>query len=301
MHRSLLAPGLSEDAKKALRRSTKTLDSQRGSDNRPLESTVRGQHHGDTEVIRQHWDARAGTFDDDPGHGFTSDRQREAWLDLLARLTGRAPQRVLDVGCGTGSLALCFAELGHVVSGVDLSPEMIRQARRKAERALQQVDYRVGDAASLDLADETFDLVVARHVIWNLPDPDRGVTEWLRVLRPGGRLVLIEGKWADNEALAHRNARPMARAFAWILDVAAVVMPRGRLRQRVLNKKYRLLELQLPFSGGPTAKRLAELLERHSLRSVEMEPLMDPLLWGEAPHYPRYVMTGVRAPHEEPT
>jgi ubiquinone/menaquinone biosynthesis C-methylase UbiE len=259
---------------------------------------MHGQRHGDTAVIRHHWDARAGTFDDDPGHGINSDQQREAWLDLLARLAGRAPQRVLDVGCGTGSLALCFAELGHVVSGIDLSPEMIRQARRKAERELRQIDYRVGDAAALDLADETFDLVVARHVIWNLPDPERGVAEWLRVLRPGGRLVLIEGKWADNEALAHRNARPMARTFARVLDLAAVVMPGGRFRQRVLNKKYRLLESQLPFSGGPSANRLAEFLEAHSVRSVEVEPLMDPILWGEAPRFPRYVVTGVGSANE---
>src|SRR5438874_3800964 len=150
----------------------------------------------DLEVIRHHWDRKAGTFDDEISHSLISEDQRRAWLDLLLPLAGSANQRVLDVGCGTGFLAFRFAELGHTVTGIDLSPQMIDRARRKTEQAGQKIEFRVGDAAALDCADDSFDLVVARHVIWNLPDPERGLTEWLRVLRPGGRLVLIEGKWA---------------------------------------------------------------------------------------------------------
>jgi ubiquinone/menaquinone biosynthesis C-methylase UbiE len=248
-----------------------------------------------TEVIRHHWDRRAATFDQRAGHGLVSDAQREAWHDLLSRLVGRAPQRALDVGCGTGFLALRLAELGHVVSGVDLSSQMIEQARAKADQAAVEIEFRVGDAAHLDSADEAYDLVVARHVIWNLPDPERGVAEWLRVLRPGGRLLLIEGKWADNEAVALSYSRPAARLFAHALDWAALIVRSGRYRTKLLNRKYRLLEARLPFAGGPAASRLASFLEANSVRDVWAEPLMDATLWGESPQFPRYLVTGTRS------
>jgi ubiquinone/menaquinone biosynthesis C-methylase UbiE len=259
------------------------------------------RHDEITQVIRHHWDRRASTFDDAIGHSLVSDEQCKAWLDLLSRLAGLAPRRVLDVGCGTGFLAFRFAELGHTVTGIDLSPQMIDRARRKAEQAGRQIDFRVGDAAALDCADETYDLVVARHVIWNLPDPERGVAEWLRVLRPGGRLGLIEGKWADNEALALANARPTSQVLARALDAAAALVLRsGRNPRRLLNRKYRRIEVQLPFSGGPPATRLADFLEANSVHNVEVEPLMDPTLWGELPQFPRYLATGTRSPNAAP-
>src|SRR5438067_6350729 len=184
---------------------------------------MRDEHDKVTQLIRHHWDHRADTFDDETGHGLVSEEQRRAWLDLLSRLAGSAPQRVLDIGCGTGFLALRFAELGHTVTGVDLAQQMIDRARRKAEQANLQIDFRVGNAVALGSADESYDLVVARHVIWNLPDPGRGLTEWLRVLRPGGRLALIEGKWADNDALALCEARPTMRLVRVMKRGAALV------------------------------------------------------------------------------
>src|SRR6266487_5880050 len=105
------------------------------------------------DVIRQHWDRRASSFDEETGHGLVGDDQRRAWLDLLSRLVGSAPRRVLDVGCGTGFLALRLAELGHTVTGIDLAPKMIEQARRKAEQADLQIEFRVRDAAALDFSD----------------------------------------------------------------------------------------------------------------------------------------------------
>src|SRR5207248_3527401 len=122
---------------------------------------MRDEHDKVTQLIRHHWDHRADTFDDETGHGLVSEEQRRAWLDLVSRLAGSAPQRVLDVGCGTGFLALRFAELGHIVTGIDLAPQMIDRARRKAEQAGQHIDFRVGDAAALDRPAESYDLVVA--------------------------------------------------------------------------------------------------------------------------------------------
>jgi ubiquinone/menaquinone biosynthesis C-methylase UbiE len=256
---------------------------------------MRGGHDEITDIIRHHWDRRASAFDDEGGHGLVSEQQRLAWLDLLSRLAGPAPRRVLDVGCGTGFLALRFAELGHTVTAIDLSPKMLDRARRRAEEANYQIDFRVANAVALDSPDATYDLVVARHVIWNLAEPGRGVAEWLRVLRPGGRLALIEGQWANNEALARHYRRPTSRLLARVIETGAALLAKGGASDR----RYHRIELQLPFSGGPTEQRLTAFLRARGLHDVEVEPLMDPILWGEAPQFPRYLVIGSRSPVTE--
>jgi ubiquinone/menaquinone biosynthesis C-methylase UbiE len=254
---------------------------------------VYGMHDDITEIIRRHWDRRAQTFDGQAGHGLVSDEQRRAWLDLLSRFSGRSHQ-VLDVGCGTGFLALRFAELGHTVTGIDLSPQMIDRARSKAERAGLQIDFRVGDASALDCDDGIYDIAVARHVVWNLPDPERGVAEWLRVLRPRGRLILIEGKWADNEAVAPKRRERERLRESFKEAIVAISMHTGIHPKRLLRRQYRRVERELPFSGGPSTDRLVDLLERLSVLNIEVELLMDPTLWGEQLEFPRYLISGTR-------
>jgi len=67
------------------------------------------------------WDAEAATFDEQPDHGLRDPQVWAAWSDLLLPLMPPAPSAVVDVGCGTGSLALLLVQAGHVVCGVDLS------------------------------------------------------------------------------------------------------------------------------------------------------------------------------------
>jgi len=248
-----------------------------------------------TEIIRNHWDRRVQTFDDQSGHGLVSDDQRRAWLDLLARFSGGS-QRVLDVGCGTGFLALRFAELGHHVTGIDLSPLMIDRARSKAEREGFKIDYRVGDASAIDCDGESYDIVVARHVVWNLPNPERGVAEWLRVLRPRGRLIVIEGKWAENEAMT-RKRRHKRRFTETCKDAIVEISLRSGIQPKRLRKTqrlYRRVVRELPFSGGPSTDRLVDLLERLSVLDIEVESLMNPKLWEEPLEFPRYLISGTR-------
>jgi SAM-dependent methyltransferase len=249
-----------------------------------------------SEIIRDHWDVRAGTFDDEAGHGLVDDEQRQAWHDLIAELVGEPPCRVLDVGCGTGFLALRFAELGHDVAGVDLAPQMIERARVKVAESGLHVDLAVADGVALPFPGAAFDVVVARHVIWNLPDPDRGVEEWLRVLRPGGLLALVEGKWADNDALALAYSRPLSRLAARTLHMAstAVARVRGSQPRRFVLRRYHRIEVALPFAGGPSGERLARFLDEKGLENVAVRPLMDPALWGEAPRFPRYLAAGTK-------
>ena len=253
-------------------------------------------------AIEHHWNNRAAKFDDDPCHGLHSSAQREAWIEILGRLAGPTPLSVLDVGCGTGFLALLFAELGHSVTGIDLAPGMLNVARQKTEQLHLNVRLRLENGAALQDPDASYDLVIARHVIWVLPDPTRGVQEWLRVLRPGGRLALIEGKWAqEKDKSATKDF--IKSALVGVLNAGAAVT-RFFLRQTKLSRvltgklndwKYRQLQGQLPFWGGPSAEKLVAFLEAQGLKDLTVEPLMNPVLWGDGPQYSRYLVVGRRA------
>ncbi|MDN3247802.1 class I SAM-dependent methyltransferase [Streptomyces mutabilis] len=139
------------------------------------------------------WDARAAGFDDEPDHGLRDPEVRRAWAARLRSWLPERPGDLLDLGCGTGSLSLLASEQGHRVTGVDLSPAMLGQARAKL--AGRDAVFLTGDAAAPPVGGQRFDAVLVRHVLWALPDPARALRHWRELLRPGGRLVLVEGVW----------------------------------------------------------------------------------------------------------
>lgn len=118
---------------------------------------------------------------------------RAAWAARLKDWLPGRPGDVLDLGCGTGSLSLLAAEQGHRVTGVDRSPAMVQLARQKL--AGRHAVFLTGDAARPPVDGERYDAVLVRHVLWTLPEPGRVLRRWRGLLRPGGRLVLVEGVW----------------------------------------------------------------------------------------------------------
>jgi ubiquinone/menaquinone biosynthesis C-methylase UbiE len=88
-----------------------------------------------------------------------------------------------------------MAEAGHEVTGLDISPAMVKLARGKIAEAGYRAEFSVGDASDPPWGRGSFDVVLTRHVLWALADPDLALSRWLDVLAPNGRLVLIEGRW----------------------------------------------------------------------------------------------------------
>ncbi len=148
------------------------------------------------------WDAGARRYDAAPRHGINHDDEFVAWRRLVAAVLGDPahagvpPLRVLDVGTGTGVLALLAAELGHEVVGIDLSTGMLAEARQKAAAAGLAIDFREADAEALPAGLVGFDAVLARHLLWTLPHPDRALQAWRDAARPGGLVAVIEGTHA---------------------------------------------------------------------------------------------------------
>jgi SAM-dependent methyltransferase len=108
----------------------------------------------------------------------------------LARHAGVGPGlRVLDVGCGTGVVAVTAARLGARTTGVDLTPQLLERARENSTLAAVDVEWREADAEELPFADGEFDIVVSQFAHIFAPRPEVAVREMLRVLKPGGTIA----------------------------------------------------------------------------------------------------------------
>ncbi len=143
-------------------------------------------------------------------HSFGRDQAWRRRAVALCRVG--ANDRVLDAACGTGDLAEAFADAGaREVCGIDFTPEMIDLAQRKAARRRRRragacvPSYRLADAMDLPFADAAFDVVSIAFGIRNVSDPKRAIAEFRRVLRPGGRLVILEFSHPDNALLRAVN------------------------------------------------------------------------------------------------
>jgi demethylmenaquinone methyltransferase / 2-methoxy-6-polyprenyl-1,4-benzoquinol methylase len=110
------------------------------------------------------------------------------WRTLAARAAVRPGDRVLDACCGTGDLALAARRAGGEVTGLDFSERMLERARRKSG----DVRWVSGDLLSLPFEDGSFDAATVGFGVRNLDDLERGLAELRRVLRPGGRLAVLE-------------------------------------------------------------------------------------------------------------
>lgn len=178
---------------------------------------MRGRRHHPFGIIgcvtqeTAYWDSQAATFDSQPDHGLREPRVREAWLRLLLGSLPAAPAAIADLGCGTGSLAVLLAEAGYAVTGLDIAPAMIRAARAKARAARVTPRFVTSDAADPALPPASYDAVLARHVLWTMPDADKTLTAWIGLLRPGGRLVLVEGRWHTGAGLSAAAASAAVR------------------------------------------------------------------------------------------
>jgi ubiquinone/menaquinone biosynthesis C-methylase UbiE len=207
------------------------------------------------DVVKQqvaaHWDRRAAHFDEDFGHSIRTPGERAAWdriLDVV--LAGRRGLAALDVGCGTGFLTLELAARGQRVTGVDFAPAMITQARRKAAALGSAVTFEEADAERLPFPPASFDLVISRHLLWTLPHPEAAIDEWIRVVRPGGRVTVVDGQF----------------------DATALTPPAGSARA---SAEYAAIGDRLPFLGGRPREEIEALLKAHGLVGVGSDPLLD--------------------------
>lgn len=129
---------------------------------------------------------------------------RAQFADLLARLVSAQPTDcVVDLACGPGTLALQFARKVGWVHAVDLTPAMLARARRTAESdGLSNLSFTLGDAQALPIASGSLDIAVTSYSLHHVPDPARMVREMARVVKPTGRVGIIDIQVPEDPARA---------------------------------------------------------------------------------------------------
>jgi ubiquinone/menaquinone biosynthesis C-methylase UbiE len=175
-----------------------------------------------TEVNRRrsaYWDKQAARYD----HAMTF-WDRHLFGDSRPWACGRAAGEVLEVAVGTGR-NLPFYPDGTRLTGVDWSPGMLAIARQRAADLGREADLRPGDAQALDFPDSSFDTVLCALGLCAIPDDRRAVAEMTRVLRPGGRLLLVDHVAASAPAL---------RAVQWLYERITIPLAGEHFRRRPL-------------------------------------------------------------------
>ncbi|MBR2529288.1 MAG: class I SAM-dependent methyltransferase [Blautia sp.] len=125
-----------------------------------------------------------------------NDWRRQAWRDLiLSHAPHKDRLRILDVGTGPGFFAMNLSLAGHDVTAVDATEHMLYHAMENAWDYKAKVNFVLARGEFLPFEDGSFDLIVSRNVLWNLEYPEKALSEWVRVLSPGGRLVYFDANW----------------------------------------------------------------------------------------------------------
>ncbi len=164
-----------------------------------------------SDTARDFWNAEADAFDSEPDHGLLDPAVRAAWSQLLLEHVPPPPADILDLGCGTGTLSVLLAERGFRIHGADLAERMVALAGRKAERAGVEAHFLQADAAHPPFAEGSFDVVMSRHVLWAMQEPLACLRRWLALLRPEGRLLLVEGRWSTGSGLPLATCEELVR------------------------------------------------------------------------------------------
>ncbi len=147
------------------------------------------------EGLVSYWTDRAHSYSEQNVEEM-NDWRRLAWREMILSHAPKSDRlRVLDVGTGPGFFAMNLALAGHDVTAVDVTEHMLYHAAANAAGYGADVKFILHRGEVLPFADESFDLIVSRNVLWNLEYPDQALKEWARVLSPGGRMVYFDANW----------------------------------------------------------------------------------------------------------
>lgn len=213
------------------------------------------------DEILDYWSDRATTFDDDPGHRIDDGAEMAAWEALFQRHLGDGEGRaLLDLASGTGEIARLCQRMGFDVTGLDWAEPMLARARGK----LPGVTFFQADAERTMLPSASMDVIVTRHLVWTLVDPIAAFAEWFRVLKPEGKLLIVDGDFVSRNLLGRIFERFVPNG-----SHSKISAENAARHKSILAKVY--------FSGGARADQVAALLETSGYSDITIDTRLAPI------------------------
>lgn len=226
-------------------------------------------NHDLRDEIKAYWSLRAETFDSQPGHEIFSEEERAAWHSLLRRHLGDGEGRqALDLACGTAVVSHLLDDLGFKVTGMDWAEPMLERARAKAKARSRQIRFLMGDAENTMEADASYDVVTNRHLVWTLVDPLAAFREWHRVLKPGGKLLVVDGDFV-NPGLVAKLAKRLAVMVSRFTGESG--KPQNGPAAGAMTETHQSILSRVYFSQGARAEAVADLLREAGFSTVTVD------------------------------
>lgn len=149
--------------------------------------------------MTQYWGSRAEDFAQLRLREWKSNKH-EQWLTEIEKyLPDRGQLKILDIGTGTGYFAFLLASKGHQVTGIDLTEEMIEEAKKTADLLQIQAEFCVMDAEEPEFAEEEFDVIVTRNLTWQLPHLEQAYSKWYGLLKKDGVLINFDADYCREQ------------------------------------------------------------------------------------------------------
>ena len=146
-------------------------------------------------VMAGYWDRRSTSYTDVIKMNLEGEWENIWASELIKHFPKGREISVLDVGVGPGFYSIILAKRGFNVTAIDFSAGMLSEARNNAGHLAEKIIFMQMDAQQLLFPDNSFDVIVTRNLTWNLPEPVKAYSEWLRVLKPGGVLLNFDANW----------------------------------------------------------------------------------------------------------
>lgn len=204
------------------------------------------------DKILEYWDFRSSDYHKE--YAECMDEEMDIWKSIFSEiLLTDKKVRAVEVGTGPGILAISLAAMGHDVTGVDLSENMLEKAAANAREKGVNISLVRGDAEEIPLNDGEYDFVFSKYLLWTLPQPDKFLDEHYRLLKDEGLMMIIDGLWFQNPDGTEKN----------------------NSRHERFEELYADVKPNLPLVKNNTPERITDLVQSHGFKVVSWRYLDD--------------------------
>lgn len=221
-----------------------------------------GRNYTIRDEIKDYWSLRAEKFDLSAGHEIFSRAERAAWHQLISQHVGNgAGRRALDLACGTGVISHLLFDLNFKTTGMDWSDAMLAKACEKSEIRKSDIQFLLGDAENTMLPLGSFDVITNRHLVWTLVDPKAAFAHWFELLKPAGKLLIVDGNF--------KQVNWQRRLIKRLVKLVAMFRTgdnHGRDAQMMQTHNHILQ--QVYFSQGATSEAVVGMLEEIGFKDI---------------------------------